>query len=44
MTEPKPRFTGIFIPVEILNLKKLSLFEKLLLSFINDLFDVEVVK
>ncbi len=35
---PKPRFTGIFIPVEILELKTLSFFAMLLLSWIDALY------
>jgi len=38
---PKPRFTGIFIPVEILELKEISLLEKILLSWIDALYDEE---
>jgi hypothetical protein len=38
MSEPTPRFTGIFIPVEILELPGLTLFEMLLLSWIDALF------
>jgi hypothetical protein len=39
--KPKPRFTGIFIPVEILEYEDLSLTEKLLLSWIDALYDEE---
>ena len=39
-SEPSPRFTGIFIPVEILERKDISIFEKLLLSWIDSLFDI----
>lgn len=35
--EPKPRFTGIFIPVEILNHNNLSSHEKMIISFIYQL-------
>ncbi len=35
---PTPRFTGIFIPAEILEMKELSVFEKLLLSWIDALY------
>lgn len=38
MNEPVPRFTGIFIPVEILELKNLSYLEKFLLSWIDALY------
>lgn len=41
MTDPKPRFTGIFIPVEILSHPDLSILEQLLLSWIDALFDEE---
>lgn len=36
--EPRPRFTGIFIPVEILTHPDLSLLEKMLLSWIDALY------
>lgn len=39
MSEPKPRFTGIFIPVEILEIEDLSFFDMLLLSWIDALYD-----
>jgi hypothetical protein len=38
MDNPTPRFTGIFIPTEVLQLENLSLFEMLLLSWIDALF------
>ncbi len=38
MSDPKPRFTGIFIPVEILEIKELSPIEKMLLSWIDALY------
>lgn len=38
MSEPMPRFTGIFIPVEILEMKELTLFEMILLSWIDALY------
>lgn len=37
-TEPSPRFTGIFIPAEILEITDLSFFEMLLLSWIDALY------
>lgn len=36
--QPKPRFTGIFIPVEILELQELSLLDQMLLSWIDALY------
>lgn len=38
---PNPRFTGIFIPVEILDMKELSPMEMMLLSWIDALYDKE---
>ena len=38
---PVPRFTGIFIPVEILDHEDLTLLEKIMLSWIDALFDPE---
>ena len=38
MSSHTTRFTGIFIPVEILNLQELSLLEKMLLSYIDALY------
>lgn len=38
---PKPRFTGIFIPVEILELEDLTLLEMLLISWIDALYSKE---
>lgn len=38
MSNPTPRFTGIFIPAEILEMQELSLFEMLLLSWIDALY------
>lgn len=38
---PVPRFTGIFLPVEILDLEDLTLLEKIMLSWIDALFDSE---
>lgn len=38
MEGPKPRFTGIFTPVEILDREDLSFLEKVLLSWIDALF------
>ena len=35
--EPKPRFTGIFIPVEILEMRELSPLDQILLSWIDAL-------
>jgi DNA-binding transcriptional ArsR family regulator len=39
--DPTPRFTGIFIPVEILNIEELSCSECFLLSWIDALYDEE---
>ncbi len=38
MSEPTPRFTGIFLPVEILEMEELSIFEVMLLSYIGALY------
>jgi|GEM_PF-3620406 len=38
MTNPSPRFTGIFIPAEILEMEELTFFEMLLLSWIDALY------
>ena len=38
MNSTSPRFTGIFIPVEILQIEILSLFEMMLLSWIDALY------
>lgn len=38
MNEPKPRFTGIFIPAEILEIEELSFSEKFLLSWVDALY------
>lgn len=38
MTQPTPRFTGIFIPVEIMEIEGLTLFEERLLSIIDSLY------
>lgn len=38
MSNPSPRFTGIFIPAEILELESLTLFEMMLLSWIDALY------
>lgn len=38
MTNPSPRFTGIFIPIEILENPSLTLFEMMLLSIIDSLY------
>lgn len=41
MSDPKPRFTGIFIPVEILLHQDLSPLDQILLSWIDALYDEE---
>lgn len=41
MDEPRARFTGIFIPAEILECQQLSYFEMILLSWIDALYDPE---
>lgn len=41
MDEPRTRFTGIFIPAEILECQELTLFEMLLLSWIDALYCAE---
>jgi hypothetical protein len=38
MTTPSPRFTGIFIPVEVLQINDLTYFEMILLSWIDALY------
>ncbi len=38
MDDPKPRFTGIFLPVEILDKEELTLLDQVLLSWIDALF------
>ncbi len=38
MDNPSPRFTGIFLPVEILELENLTFFEMILLSWIDALY------
>ncbi len=38
MNNPSPRFTGIFIPVEVLEMENLTLFEMMLLSWIDALY------
>ena len=40
--EPKARFTGIFIPVEILEMRELSPLDQILLSWINSLYCKEM--
>jgi len=39
--QPKPRFTGIFIPVEVLEIEDLTPLEQILLSWIDALYDKE---
>lgn len=38
MNDPSPRFTGIFIPVEILEMKNINALDKILLSWIDALY------
>lgn len=41
MNQPRQRFTGIFVPVEILELEGITLFEERLLAIIDSLYDPE---
>ena len=41
MNQPRQRFTGIFVPVEILELEGITLFEERLLAIIESLYDPE---
>ncbi len=41
MSLPKPRFTGIFIPVEILEIEELTILEQMLISWIDALYSEE---
>jgi hypothetical protein len=40
-SQPSPRFTGIFIPVEVLEREDLSLLEKILLSWIDAMYSTQ---